>query len=251
MARWDAKLKGGAAMDLEGRACSARSERALCDAAGTWLPVLRQSFLYANKPVLAPKVSAAPPMPAMPAPSIQDARAVWARRGLGAAWRLVVLWRAHPCEMAQKVKCLSNCSSRPIVVMSGHPTRLGHLTRLSIRRCIHPIAPLARQSISEGCFCKVSSGIQVTSRPKTACRTGSGFLTVDLLRAYCRHDTRQSHWHLESLTTKLRLMSSPSRHQVTGGSRAGHGRCSGSTVKESGSAAARSCQCSAPQQSRH
>ena len=74
LARWDAKLKGGAAMDLEGRACSARSERALCDAAGTWLPVLRQSFLYANKPVLAPKVSAAPPMPAMPAPSIQDAR---------------------------------------------------------------------------------------------------------------------------------------------------------------------------------
>ena len=113
MARWDAKLKGGAAMDLEGRACSARSERALCDAAGTWLPVLRQSFLYANKPVLAPKVSAAPPMPAMPAPSIQDARAVWARRGLGAAWRLVVLWRAHPCEMAQKVKCLSKLFKSP------------------------------------------------------------------------------------------------------------------------------------------
>ena len=92
-------------MDLEGRACSARSERAVCDAAGTWHPVLGQSFLYANKPVLAPKASAAPPLPAMPAPFNQDARAVWALRG--AAWRLVVLWRVHPCEMAQKAKCLS------------------------------------------------------------------------------------------------------------------------------------------------
>ena len=75
--------------------------------------LLRQSFLYANKPILALKVSAAPPLPAMPAPSIQDALAVWARRGLGAARRLVVLWRAHPCEMAQKVKCLSKLFKSP------------------------------------------------------------------------------------------------------------------------------------------
>ena len=59
----------------------------------------------ANKPLLAQKGSAAPPSPAKPAPSNQDARAVRARRG--AAWRLVVQWRAHPCGMTRKVKCLS------------------------------------------------------------------------------------------------------------------------------------------------
>ena len=92
-------------MDVEGRACSARSERADCDAEGTWHPVLPQSFLYNNKPLLAQKGSAAPPSPAMPSASNQDARAVWARRGT--AWRLVVLWSAHPCGMTRKVKCLS------------------------------------------------------------------------------------------------------------------------------------------------
>ena len=59
----------------------------------------------ANKPLLAQKGSAAPPSPAMPSASNQDARAVWARRGT--AWRLVVLWSAHPCGMTRKVKCLS------------------------------------------------------------------------------------------------------------------------------------------------
>ena len=110
--------------------------------------LLRQSFLYANKPILALKVSAAPPLPAMPAPSIQDALAVWARRG--AAWRLVVLWRAHPCEMAQKVKCLSKLFKPPDkapahvkpVPTPGHGRCSGSRARVWLRRC--PFLPVQR-----------------------------------------------------------------------------------------------------------
>ena len=59
----------------------------------------------ANKPLLAQKGSAAPPSPAKPAPSNQDARAVRARRG--AAWRLVVegspLWNDPKSGMPIRV----------------------------------------------------------------------------------------------------------------------------------------------------
>ena len=132
-------------MDVEGRACSARSERADCDAEGTWHPLLPQSFLYNNKPLLAQKGSAAPPSPAMPAPSNQDARAVRARRGAAAAWRLVVLWRAHRSGMTRKVECVSELlkplDSRYELPFDSplHPS----LMRLHI---------LAKQSVSEGFF---------------------------------------------------------------------------------------------------
>ena len=56
------------------------------------------------------------------------------------------------------------CASRPRVVMSGHPSRLGHSTRLIIHHCIHPIAPVAKQSISEGRFLQGKLG-DISQKP--------------------------------------------------------------------------------------